>query len=170
VEEKPMTLMNINQIKQYLPHRYPFLFVDAVDELVPGEYIKARKSVTANEEVFMGHFPGNPVLPGVIQIEAMAQTGCLLAIMSGAKIDKENSVYVANIDDCKFRRPVLPGDVLQLSSSIIRHKMRLWKLSCEARVGDQLASSAVITATTSAVATQADALPDHFPRPGFSSD
>ncbi|MGF1511288.1 MAG: 3-hydroxyacyl-ACP dehydratase FabZ [Myxococcota bacterium] len=165
-----MPLMNINQIKTYLPHRYPFLFVDAVDELVPGEFIKARKSVTANEQLFLGHFPGNPVLPGVIQIEAMAQTGCLLAIMSGAKIDKENSVYIANIDECKFRRPVLPGDVLLLSSKIVRHKMRIWKLACEAHVGDQLASSAVITATTSAAATMAEELPDTFPKPGFSAD
>lgn len=165
-----MTLMNINQIKQYLPHRYPFLFVDAVDELVPGEIIKARKSVTANEEVFNGHFPGNPVLPGVIQIEAMAQTGCLLAVMSGAKIDKENSVYVANIDDVKFRRPVIPGDVLRLSARILRHKMKIWKLGCEIHVGEDLASSAVITATTSQVATQAPKLPDSFPPPGFSAD
>lgn len=165
-----MTLMNINQIKQYLPHRYPFLFVDAVDELVPGEYIKARKSVSANEEVFNGHFPGNPVLPGVIQIEAMAQAGALLAIMSGAKIDRENSVYVANIDDVKFRRPVVPGDVLVLQSKILKHKMKIWKLGCEIHVGDSLASSAVITATTSAVATQAPSLPDGFPPPAFSSD
>ena len=107
--------LNINQIMQYLPHRYPFLLIDAVDDIIPGETIKARKNVTINEAMFNGHYPENPVVPGVIQIEAMGQTGALLALFSGAKMDEERSIYVATITDCKFRRPIIPGDVMSLS-------------------------------------------------------
>ena len=104
--------LNINQIKRYLPHRYPFLFIDSVEEVVPGEHIRGKKAVTGNEDFFNGHFPGNPVVPGVIQIEAMGQCGALLAILSGAEVDAEKQIYVATIDLfhanepwAKLRRP-----------------------------------------------------------------
>lgn len=164
-----MTALNINQIKSYLPHRHPFLFVDVVDEVVPNESIRARKAVSVNETFFNGHFPGNPVMPGVLQIEAMAQAGALLAAVSGAKLDRENAVYVTGITDCKFKRPVVPGDVLQLTATVLKKKMSIWKLSCEVHVSGKLASAAVITATT-APAASPSRLPDHFPAPGFSPD
>ncbi|HJL41703.1 MAG TPA: 3-hydroxyacyl-ACP dehydratase FabZ [Myxococcales bacterium LLY-WYZ-16_1] len=164
-----MTSLNINQIKRYLPHRYPFLLVDAVDEVVPNESIRARKSVSVNEPFFAGHFPGNPVMPGVLQIEAMAQAGALLAAVSGARLDPDNAVYVTGITDCRFKRPVVPGDVLELRAAISKRKLSVWKLACEARVNGAVASSAVITATT-ARAPGATQTPDGFPEPGFGSE
>lgn len=161
-----MTSLNLEQIKKYLPHRYPFLFVDFVEELVPGEYIVARKGVTGNEDFFNGHFPGNPVMPGVLQIEAMGQAGALLAIMSGAKIDSETSIYVTSITDCRFKKPVVPGDMLELRSHVIRHKMGVWKLGCEVRVGGATASMATVTATSGPMVKAPD-LPANFPAPQF---
>lgn len=157
-------LLNINQIMQYLPHRYPFLFIDAVDEVIPNESIRARKNVTVNEALFNGHFPGNPVVPGVIQIEAMGQTGALLALLSGAQLDENKSIYVTAITDCRFRRPVIPGDVMELHSKVVKHKMGMWKLACETRIGGELASEALITATT-APKVQPPPLPASFPPP-----
>ena len=118
------TQLNINQIMQYLPHRYPFLLIDAVDDVVPGETIRAHKCVTVNEGIFNGHFPGNPVVPGVIQIEAMGQTGALLALLSGAQLDDTKSIYVATITDCRFRKPIIPGDVMELSAKVLRRPER----------------------------------------------
>jgi 3-hydroxyacyl-[acyl-carrier-protein] dehydratase len=160
--------LNINQIKRYLPHRYPFLFVDIVDDVVIGESIRARKSVTGNEDFFNGHFPGNPVVPGVIQIEAMGQAGALLAILSGAKASATRAIYVATIDDCKFRRPIVPGDVMDLRAKVLRTRLGMWKLGCEVYVRDQLASSATISATTGPRVTDA-ALPEGLP-PGMFGD
>jgi 3-hydroxyacyl-[acyl-carrier-protein] dehydratase len=161
-----MTVLNLNQIKQYLPHRYPFLFVDAVDEVVPNESIKARKAVTGNEEIFNGHFPGNPVLPGVIQIEAMGQAGALLAVLSGATLTEGRSIYVATINDCKFRRPIVPGDVMELRAKVVRYRLGTWKLQCEVYVGGELASEALVTATTGPAASPPK-LPEGFPKPMF---
>ncbi|MEM7675120.1 MAG: 3-hydroxyacyl-ACP dehydratase FabZ [Myxococcota bacterium] len=161
-----MIKLNLNQIKQYIPHRYPFLLVDAVDELVVNEYIKARKAVSANEAFFQGHFPANPVMPGVLQIEAMGQAGAILVIASGAKIDAETSIYVTGITDCKFKRMVVPGDVMTLTSRIEKYRLGIYKLACEVYVGDELASSARVTATTGP-APKAPELPDTLPKPIF---
>lgn len=158
--------LNLNQIKSYLPHRFPFLFVDAVEDVVPGEWLRARKAVTSNEEFFNGHFPGNPVVPGVIQIEAMGQAGALLAIMSGVKVDQNRSIYVATIKDCRFRKPIVPGDLMELHAKILRYRLGTWKLGCEIRVGGQLASEAIISATSGPVASDPK-LPDHLPKPLF---
>ena len=159
----PITL-NINQIKQYLPHRYPFLLIDAVDDIVPGEFIRAHKCVTSNEELFQGHFPGNPVMPGVLQIEAMGQAGALLGLLSGAKLDDTTSIYVTKITDCKFRRPVVPGDVMNIHGSVIRYRLGMWKFKCTVHVGEDLVSEAVITATTGPKVKPAP-LPDSLPPP-----
>lgn len=157
--------LNTNQIKRYLPHRYPFLFVDAVDDVVIGESIRAHKCVSGNEDFFNGHFPGNPVVPGVIQIEAMGQAGALLAILSGAKADETRSIYVATIDKCKFRRPIVPGDVMDLRAQVLRTRLGMWKLGCQVYVRDQLASEATISATSGPRATD-PALPEGLP-PGM---
>jgi 3-hydroxyacyl-[acyl-carrier-protein] dehydratase len=156
--------LNINQIMQYLPHRYPFLLIDAVDDVTPGESIKARKNVTVNEAMFNGHFPDNPVVPGVIQIEAMAQTGALLVLLSGAKLDEDKSIYVTSIDDCRFRRPIIPGDVMTLEARVLAKKMGMWKLHTQTHVFGERASEAVITAT-SAPKVKAPPLPDGIPPP-----
>jgi len=163
-----MTSLNINQIKSYLPHRQPFLLVDRVDEVVAGESIRARKAVSVNETFFNGHFPGNPVMPGVLQLEAMAQAAALLAVASGAKIDAENSIYVTGFDGCKFKRPVVPGDLLVLEAKILKQKLRIWKLECAGYVDDQLASAATITATSAPVASALDR-PEGWPEFGFSA-
>lgn len=162
----PITL-NINQIKRYLPHRFPFLFVDAVEDVVPGEWIRARKSVTGNEDFFNGHFPNNPVVPGVIQIEAMGQAGALLAILSGAKVGEGRSIYVATIDGCRFRKPIVPGDVMELHSRVVKQKMGIWKLACEVRVKGELVSEALVTATSGPSASDPE-LPADLPAPAFS--
>lgn len=161
--------LNINQIKRYLPHRYPFLFIDAVEEVVPGEHIRARKQVTGNEDFFNGHFPGNPVMPGVIQIEAMGQAGALLAIFSGAKCDTTRSIYVTTIDRCKFRKPIVPGDTLELRAQVLRHRLGTWKLACSVYVRGQLASEATISATSGPRATD-PTLPDGLPPPMFPAE
>lgn len=163
------TALNINQIKRYLPHRYPFLFVDAVEDVVPGEWLRGRKAVTGDEDFFNGHFPGNPVVPGVIQIEAMGQAGALLAILSGAKVDDSRSIYVTSITDCRFRRPIVPGDVMELHARVLKCRLGTWKLGCETRVQGQLASEAVISATSAPKASD-PSLPQGLPPPIFSSD
>ena len=156
--------LDINQVQQYLPHRYPFLFIDAVDDAVPGEWIRAHKCVSGNEVIFLGHFPGNPVVPGVIQIEAMGQTGALLALLSGAEIPDGEQIYVARIGDCKFRRPIVPGDVMELRSRVVRYRLGTWKLACEVHVDGELVSEALITATTGPRAA-ASGLPPGLPPP-----
>lgn len=142
-----MSILNTTQIKQYLPHRYPFLFVDAVDELVLNERIVARKAVTVNELVFNGHFPGNPVFPGVLQIEAMGQAGALLAILSGAKLDEHSSIYATGVYECKFKRPVVPGDVMVLKAEILKLRLGLYKLGCSVEVDGKPCTTAVMSAT-----------------------
>lgn len=161
-----MTVLDIEQIKAYIPHRAPFLFVDRVVELVLGERIHAQKAVTGNETFFEGHFPGNPVLPGVIQLEAMGQAGALLAILSGAKLEAGYSIYVGSMTDAKFRRPVLPGATLDLHAELLRQRLGTFKLGCRCEVDGQVASSAVITATTGPSRVR-PALPEGVPPPIF---
>jgi len=142
-------MMNINEIKSILPHRYPFLQVDRVLELVEGEYIIAARNVTNGEPVFEGHFPNNPIFPGVYIIEAMAQTAGLLAFKTmGQTANKQKAYVVAAVDDAKFRRPVVPGDQLIIRATIKSRKRMIWKFKAEAfvnQVGGNEAASAVIT-------------------------
>lgn len=138
--------MNIGQILKLLPHRYPFLLVDRVLECIPGSSIKAYKNVTINEPFFQGHFPGVPIMPGVLILEALAQTGGLLAAASISE-GLENKLFLfTGLDQVKFRRQVVPGDRLDLCCSNMRMKMRLCKMDCHAYVDDKLAAEAVITA------------------------
>ena len=164
-----MTVLDIEQIKAYLPHRYPFLFVDRVEELVVGERIRARKAVSGQEAFFQGHFPGNPVMPGVIQLEAMGQAGALLAILSGAELTKGQAIYVGALNDCKFRRPVMPGDVLDLHAELVRQRLGTFRLACRCEVDGQVASSAVVTATTGPARGAPDT-PEGLPPPIFPKD
>jgi 3-hydroxyacyl-[acyl-carrier-protein] dehydratase len=133
--------MDIRQIEKVLPHRYPFLLVDRVDELGP-DRIVARKLVTRNEPHFEGHFPGHPVMPGVLIIEAMAQAGALLAASGGGFDPQTQVVYFMSIDGAKFRKPVVPGDVLTLDVVPLRKGKAIWKLRGEAKVGEDLVAEA----------------------------
>jgi 3-hydroxyacyl-[acyl-carrier-protein] dehydratase len=135
--------MDIRAILDTLPHRYPFLLVDKVVELIPGERIVAQKNVSINEEFFVGHFPHFPVMPGVLIIEALAQTAGILSFKTMGTASSQDSVYFfVGIDNCRFKRPVVPGDVLTLQVSIERQSRLLWKYHGTASVGDQVAAEA----------------------------
>ncbi len=138
--------MNIEQIFNYLPHRYPFLLIDKVTHFVPYQSITAIKNVTINEPFFQGHFPGKPVMPGVLILEAMAQAGGVLAYRSTALAPGSEGIlpYLAGIEKVRFRRVVEPGDQLRLEVKVLRAKQVFWKLETAAYVGDELACSAEI--------------------------
>ena len=135
--------MDINEIKEYLPHRYPFLLVDRVTELVRGEYIVAYKNITANEEVFNGHFPQAPIFPGVMIIEALAQASGILGFSEDDEKPDENTLYLfAGVDNVRFRRQVVPGDQLTLESRLISKKRHIMKFQARALVDGKLACEA----------------------------
>lgn len=141
-------MMDISQIMHFLPHRYPFLLVDRVVELVANERVVAIKNVSMNEPHFPGHFPQHPVMPGVLIIEALAQTAGLLAFKSSGKEVTENSViYFVGIDGARFKRPVVPGDQLHMQANILRHTRGIWKFAARATVDGQLACEAELMCT-----------------------
>ncbi|ETI58396.1 3-hydroxyacyl-ACP dehydratase FabZ [Marinomonas profundimaris] len=138
-------MMDVNEIRQYLPHRYPFLLVDRVIELNLNESIVAYKNVTINEPFFNGHFPNHPVMPGVLIIEAMAQAAGILGFKTMDKKPEDGSIYYfVGSDKARFKRPVVPGDRLQLEAKIITEKRGIWKFECRATVDGELACSATI--------------------------
>jgi len=138
----PMQLDIVAILKQ-LPHRYPFLLVDRVLELQVGESIRALKNVTINEPFFAGHFPGRPVMPGVIIIEALAQAAGILAFVTGGVIPNEHTkFYFVGIDKARFRRPVVPGDQLVLTARVERNFKGIWRFSAAAFVADDEVASA----------------------------
>ncbi|MCC6749597.1 MAG: 3-hydroxyacyl-ACP dehydratase FabZ [Deltaproteobacteria bacterium] len=141
-------MLDINQILKILPHRYPFLLVDKVSE-VSEEKIVAHKYVTVNEPHFNGHFPGMPVMPGVLMIEALAQAGAILAHQSGGFDPATQNLFFMTIDKAKFRRPVRPGDRLDLEVVPLRKGGRVWKLKGEGRVDGELVVEAELMATMS---------------------
>ncbi|MFV9893097.1 MAG: 3-hydroxyacyl-ACP dehydratase FabZ [Anaplasma ovis] len=136
------------QIMRMLPHSYPFLLVDRVLECVPGKSIVALKNVTFNEPFFVGHFRNNPVMPGVLIIESMAQSSmlCVVTNRKEDEADGNRSVYFMSIDGAKFRRMVVPGDTLTIKSAVIHMRGTTCKFQCHAYVGDELASEAQILA------------------------
>ncbi len=138
-------MMDAVEIKKWLPHRYPFLLVDRVVELREGEYIRAYKNISINEEVFNGHFPQAPIFPGVMIIEAMAQASGVLGFKSLGKTPDDGSVYLfAGADKVRFRRQVVPGDRLELEATVLSKKSNIWKFECQASVDGKLAASATI--------------------------
>ena len=142
---RPM-LLNSNQIQTIIPHRYPFLLVDAITELEPGKRIVGIKNVTVNEHFFSGHFPGTPVMPGVLIIEAIAQVAAVLVLREIPDREKK-LVYFSGIDKARFRRPVIPGDRLELVVEVLRLKPRLGKLRGEAFVNGTRVAEAEILST-----------------------
>jgi 3-hydroxyacyl-[acyl-carrier-protein] dehydratase len=148
-----MNTLDINQIKQYLPHRYPLLLVDRVLDWESGKTITAIKNVTINEEFFNGHFPNKPVMPGVMTIEALAQTSALLAFLTmGQKPDENAVVYFLGIDKARFKRPIEPGDQLRMHVEILRQSRGIWKFHARATVDDQLAVEAELMCTMRSIA------------------
>lgn len=138
-------LMDVKQIREYLPHRYPFLLVDRVLELKEGESIVAYKNITVNEAIFNGHFPDIPVFPGVLIIEAMAQAAGILGFKTMNKKPQDGSIYYfVGADDVRFKRPVVPGDQLRLEARILSEKRGIWKFECRALVDGELASEGTI--------------------------
>lgn len=140
--------MDINQILQHLPHRYPMLMIDRVLECVPGERVLALKNVSINEPYFPGHYPHQPVMPGVLIIETMAQASALLAFKTLNDRSNDDTVYYfVGIEGARFKKPVLPGDQLQVEASIVYHKRGMWRFKAKATVDGQLVSEAELMCT-----------------------
>jgi 3-hydroxyacyl-[acyl-carrier-protein] dehydratase len=137
-------MMDIKEIQKLLPHRYPFLLVDRIIDIEPGIKAVGIKNVTINEEFFQGHFPGHPIMPGVLIIEALAQVAGVLAFRSG--ISEGKSVYFMSIEKAKFRKPVVPGDQLRLEISILQQRGNVWKFSGNAVVEEKVVAEAEFTA------------------------
>lgn len=138
-----MSIIDINEIKKYIPHRYPFLLVDRIIELELGKRVVGLKNVTVNEPFFPGHFPHSPVMPGVLIIEALAQAAAVLAFKTEGTVPDENSmVYFASVDNVRFKRPVVPGDQLILEAEIVRTIRNIWKFKAVARVEGEVATEA----------------------------
>ncbi|MDY6155413.1 MAG: 3-hydroxyacyl-ACP dehydratase FabZ [Agathobacter sp.] len=138
-----MSLLNTQQIMEILPHRNPFLLIDTIEELVPGEKAVAKKNVTMNEPYFMGHFPGNPVMPGVLIIEALAQTGAVAILCQDEW--KGKTAYFAGINNAKFKQKVVPGDTLELTTEIIKVKGPIGVGRAVAKVNGKTACMAELT-------------------------
>ncbi len=153
VEETEKTAENvipeirIDQILKLLPHRYPFLLVDRLKDVVPGESGIGIKNVTVNEPFFQGHFPENPVMPGVLQIEAMAQTAGIIVLQSFPEEERSgNGVYFMTVDEVKFRKPILPGDVIEFHVKKEQTVRNVFKFRGEAKVDGKLVSQAIFSA------------------------
>jgi len=136
-------ILDINAIQAILPHRYPFLLVDAIEEMERWKHIVGIKNVTINEYFFQGHFPGKPIMPGVLIIESMAQTGGVL-LLQEVKDREKKLLYFVAIDDARFRRPVVPGDQLRIEVNVLAWRGTFCKLQGRASVGGELAAEATL--------------------------
>ena len=137
--------LRIAEILKILPHRYPFLLIDRVIEVEGDRRLVAIKNVSINEPFFEGHFPGSPVMPGVLTIEAVAQAGAILGLLHSKPEDVKNAlVYFMGIDEARFRRPIVPGDQLKIVITVLRRKAIVWKMRGEVWVGEELAAEATL--------------------------
>lgn len=141
-----LKIADLSMIKRMIPHRYPFLYIDKVANLEKDKGGIGIKNVTCNEPFFQGHFPNQPIMPGVLVIEAMAQTAAVVVNYSLDMIDEKLGIYLLAVDNARFRKMVVPGDVLELHMSVLRGRGKYWKLDGKAFVGDEIVSEAVITA------------------------
>ena len=146
-------MMDIHEVREYLPHRYPFLLLDRITDYVPGESIKALKNVTVNEPFFSGHFPQQPLMPGVLIIEAMAQAAAILGVISGAEARKDELdnllYYLVGIDKARFRKTVGPGDQLLIEVKLITVRRDIWKFTGTASVEGKVVTNADLLTTVS---------------------
>ena len=144
--ERGVTLpLRYDQIKHYLPHRYPFMLIDRVTACRPDEWITGYKNISINEELFNGHFPDNPIMPGVLMVEAMAQLSGILGFISAGQTSEDGYLYLfAGVDKVRFKKLVTPGDQLVIRSKVIMNKRDIYKFECTAHVDGQLACSAEI--------------------------
>ncbi len=140
------SVLDIRQIMDMLPHRYPFLLVDRVLEFESGKRIRACKNVSFNEPFFQGHFPGQPIMPGVLILEALAQTGGLFVVKTLGVSAEDKLFLFTGIDAAKFRRQVVPGDQLMLEAEVLRHKLNIWKMQGRATVDGVLVAEGVFSA------------------------
>lgn len=139
-------VLDVNKIMKLIPHRYPFLLIDKLKDIVPNTSAVGVKNVTINEGLFQGHFPGHPIFPGVLIVEAMAQTAGCLVVHSLGPTAENKLVYFMTIDEARFRKPVGPGDTLELHVTVDRSRGNVWKFKGEAKVGDQLHAEAIFSA------------------------
>jgi beta-hydroxyacyl-ACP dehydratase FabZ len=138
---------DIKKIMDILPHRYPFLLIDRIIEIIPGEKIVALKNVTINEPFFQGHFPGVPIMPGVLIVEAMGQAGGILAFSSAPQENKNAILYFMGMDKVRFRKPVVPGDQLLIEAKILKQRSKAIKMSGIATVEEKLVAEAELMAS-----------------------
>jgi len=145
-----LTTLDVEQIKRLIPHRYPFLFLDRLTEIVPNESAVGIKNVTVNEPFFQGHFPSEPIMPGVLIIEALAQTAGALVCYSLGDQDKERKVYFMSVEDARFRKPVRPGDTVRLHVVKKQQRGAVWKFVGSAKVDGAIVAEATFTAMIAA--------------------
>ncbi|HEX9646547.1 MAG TPA: 3-hydroxyacyl-ACP dehydratase FabZ [Alphaproteobacteria bacterium] len=140
------SLIDVRRIMEMIPHRYPFLLVDRIVEVVEGVSATGVKNVTFNEPHFTGHFPGTPVMPGVLIIESMAQTAALFVVHTLGPDAEGKLVYFMTIDGARFRKPVVPGDTMTIRVEKLQARRNVWKFACKVKVGDILVAEATIAA------------------------
>ncbi|HRQ60504.1 MAG TPA: 3-hydroxyacyl-ACP dehydratase FabZ [Alphaproteobacteria bacterium] len=141
--------ITVQEIMAMLPHRYPFLMVDRILEYVPGESAIARKNVTFNEPHFLGHFPGHPIMPGVLIVEALAQVAAIVVVKTLENQTEEKLVYFMTIESAKFRKPVVPGDIVELHVQKVQNRGAVWKFEGKAIVDGKVCAEAVFSAMIS---------------------
>jgi len=135
-------ILDVNEIMEMIPHRYPFLMIDNVKDIVAGESAVGIKNVTVAEPHFQGHFPGHPIMPGVLIVEAMAQTSAVLVVATLGEEAKGKLVYFMSVDNARFRKPVVPGHTLEITVTQLQQRRNIYKFKGEARVGDTLMAEA----------------------------